>query len=573
MNDNNSKLNNFDCRSILSLLGKQFIIPAYQRGYRWEARQVKDLLNDIWEFANKEKETKKQFYCLQPIVVKQQKNNDKYEIIDGQQRLTAIKIILRYLAREHLRRELTEAFSKSEYSLEYETRSGSKQFFEKIAEGSEDSGEYIDYYYMQNTYDTVKEWFKDKDYNAKNKFLKNLLGDECDNPVKIIWYEVNKDEDSIDIFTRINAGKIPLTNAELIKALFLNSSTFKSDDETIRLKQLEIATEWDRIEYALQNDEFWYFIYNANAKKTYDTRIEFIFDLITKIADVSNSNDRHSTFHFFDEKFKEKSREKIDKCWQDIKKHYQILEEWFQDRELYHKVGYLIAAGANIEKLVKDAEGKTKTEFRNYLDSKISDKVQCDNIEELEYGDGTTNNILLLHNIQTILNAKDETSRFPFSRYKAERWSIEHIHARNSKEITKLEDFEELLNSFDNETLSQTSVDRESKIKEAKKNIENIPKIIEEIESKFGDPDTNSIENLALLSHKDNASLGNETFPYKRKKIIELETKGSLIPICTRKVFQKYYQGCSKQMSMWGDADRKAYLQDIKECLKVYQTN
>jgi hypothetical protein len=78
---------------------------------------------------------------------------------------------------------------------------------------------------------------------------------------KVIWYETSKIDDSIDIFTRINSGKIPLTNAELIKALFLNSSNFaKADSEKLRLKQLEIASEWDRIEYALQDDSFWYFI-------------------------------------------------------------------------------------------------------------------------------------------------------------------------------------------------------------------------------------------------------------------------------------------------------------------------
>ena len=44
---------------------------------------------------------------------------------------------------------------------------------------------------------------------------------------------------------RINIGKIPLTNSELIKALFLNSSNFQNQESKLRLRQLEIATEWD----------------------------------------------------------------------------------------------------------------------------------------------------------------------------------------------------------------------------------------------------------------------------------------------------------------------------------------
>src|SRR5690606_40955167 len=90
----------------------------------------------------------------------------------------------------------------------------------------------------------------------------------------------SSDLDSTDIFTRINSGKIPLTNAELIKALFLNSSNFENvDAEKLRLKQLEIASEWDRIEYALQDDSFWYFI--NKSENNLATRIEFIFNLMS----------------------------------------------------------------------------------------------------------------------------------------------------------------------------------------------------------------------------------------------------------------------------------------------------
>ena len=59
----------------------------------------------------------------------------------------------------------------------------------------------------------------------------------------------------------MNVGKIPLTNSELIKALFLNKTNFSSDEE-IRLKQLQIASSWDEIEATLQNDEFWPYGFN-----------------------------------------------------------------------------------------------------------------------------------------------------------------------------------------------------------------------------------------------------------------------------------------------------------------------
>lgn len=43
-----------------------FVIPSYQRGYRWEEKQVIDLLEDICEFAKQDKEDS---YYLQPLVV------------------------------------------------------------------------------------------------------------------------------------------------------------------------------------------------------------------------------------------------------------------------------------------------------------------------------------------------------------------------------------------------------------------------------------------------------------------------------------------------------------------------
>ena len=100
--------NKIELKSVSELLGKKFFIPSYQRGYRWTEQQVKDLLEDIWEFSKKKK-NEYEFYCVQPLVVKQMeeshkerlkldKNEDWYEVIDGQQRLTTIYLILSVLS-------------------------------------------------------------------------------------------------------------------------------------------------------------------------------------------------------------------------------------------------------------------------------------------------------------------------------------------------------------------------------------------------------------------------------------------------------------------------------------------
>ena len=70
---------------LIDLFGKHFIIPSYQRGYKWEWQEVTDLLSDIWEFQ--ENAENGEFYCLQPIVLSNNGDNT-FDVIDGQQRLT-----------------------------------------------------------------------------------------------------------------------------------------------------------------------------------------------------------------------------------------------------------------------------------------------------------------------------------------------------------------------------------------------------------------------------------------------------------------------------------------------------
>ena len=63
--------------AINQLLGKEFFIPSFQRGYRWNEEQVEDLLEDIWEFFNISKKDDGEFYCLQPVIVK--KDGDRLD--------------------------------------------------------------------------------------------------------------------------------------------------------------------------------------------------------------------------------------------------------------------------------------------------------------------------------------------------------------------------------------------------------------------------------------------------------------------------------------------------------------
>ena len=77
-----------------------FNIPEYQRGYKWTANNVKQLLDDLLNFGH-HRQTAEEFYCLQNITIAKEVLNGKtcMNVIDGQQRLTTLFIIISYIQR------------------------------------------------------------------------------------------------------------------------------------------------------------------------------------------------------------------------------------------------------------------------------------------------------------------------------------------------------------------------------------------------------------------------------------------------------------------------------------------
>ena len=556
--------NILELKTINELQEFKFFIPSYQRGYRWTIKEVEELLNDISDFTPRlvGDTDEKTWYCLQPIVVKQRENG-LFEIIDGQQRLTTIYLILHYLNQDFI-----EAKRDTLFELNYETRENSKSFLQN-PNCTENKKENIDYFYIANAYIAISKWFDNKD----NNFDKGDFRSKFKFNSKVIWYQ-SYEEDPIAIFTRINIGKIPLTNAELIKALFLNSSNFeKGDSKKLKQKQFEIATEWDNIEHALQNNRLWYFL---NKNKTATNRIEFIFDLMNNEKD---KNDEYSTFRFFSKKFHNKTQEIIEKNWAEVKQHYQRFNEWFHERDLYHKIGYLLCIEADsINDLYKISSRLTKKEFREHLDSKIKDNLKNISLGDLQYGDDKVKNILLLYNIVTMLNSEKDHSYFPFEIYKNENWDIEHI--TSVKDAMPDKNRKQWLDdaiSFIDDSKSEAQAIKEKAIVWDEDDDEQFKLIFESIVSHFNselkDDEINDISNLTLLDSETNRGYKNAVFPFKRKTIIKRDKEGVFIPICTKNVFLKYFSEYPPKISFWTQTDRENYEKDLENILKNYLNN
>ena len=535
-----------------------FFIPSYQRGYRWTSRQVSDLLNDLWEFAKRPQKREEDIYCLQPVVVTR-RSPECWEVIDGQQRLTTIRIILSYINNEVFRS------SDDSFVMEYETRPGSQAFLNQIDKSRKE--ENIDYFHIVNAYETVEQWFKSKG-NVRlttTELLPVLL-----EHAKVIWYEVDNRINAIEIFTRINVGKIPLTNAELIKALFLSSDNFGGTHDLAHLRQLEISAEWDRMESVLRDPAFWYFLYDN--KRPYVNRIELLFDFI---AEKPVDGDDFYTFRYFDELFR-KERD-VEIRWEEIKRTFLTFEEWFQDRTLYHLIGYLITTGTDLRKLREQALKTPKSGFKLYLEKLIKAPFKTA-VADLGYGNPQTRMALLLFNIKTLLNNKESNARFPFDRYKKEKWDIEHIHAVQSEMPEKRQHQIEWLNevaTFLAGKNDELKIRVESELFKLQNNQEvKFEKIYDTVLNAYteaeDDTDVNDISNLTLLDATTNRGYKNAVFPIKRQKIILKDENGTFIPPCTKNVFLKYYSDNIDQMSFYGRADRNSYLNAIQSTLADY---
>lgn len=552
--------------SINQLLKFDFFIPSFQRGYRWGDNQVDDLLEDIWEFFNISNKDEGEFYCLQPIIVKSE--NNRYRLIDGQQRITTIYLILSYLE-FYMKRYKYEKFK-----IEYETRKDSKGYLENIHNIEAHNEDNVDYYYMSKAFLYIKQWFEkypEREIDFFNTLIKINIKDGKDtaNNVRVIWYEVLDSEDEIEVFTRINSGKIPLTNAELIKALFLNSKNFTNEEKYI--KQIEISKEWDEIEYTLQNNELWSFI---SKNKDYPTRIEMIFEIL---AD-NKTNDKYATYRYFNK------QENIVDMWStnddNIKKIFLSFKYWFENRKLYHLIGFLISTNIkSIEDIYKDFRINTKTEFEKILFKSIIDSINLENIDLLEYGKDSNHiqKILLLFNIATILNNKESYVRFSFDRFNNEKWSLEHIHAQqdrglqssDARKVWLIESKQQLkiIEELNTDDILQKI---ESLISKEKIEPEEFQEIQNQVINLFGEAEVDTIDNLALLTVGINSSLSNSIFPIKRQILKEKDTQGEFIPICTKNVFLKYYSNDIKNVYFWSKEDRKNYLGEIKLVLKRF---
>lgn len=610
----------------------QFSIPSYQRGYRWEsteaggedeqeAKQVDDLLNDLTYFVTSNPHKKANYY-LQPLMVKPRLLADgsyEWDVLDGQQRLTTMLLVLKCL-----KERLYGGQQFGLYELKYANR---KQLdFNRITfdRASADydfpkANENLDSYYVRKAKDRIERWYDNELSNnpsLSDKFKEMLFYPDETRGVnsspalraKFIWYNVqalqpgapqlngNRQHD-IEVFNRLNRGKISLTDSELIKALFLLCIKVAPAYGSSLLTPETLVRKWDDMGKKFQNEEFWNMIAPKGAD--YSNRLDLLFDFIKDCS----GNGKGSAYRFYYKKMHglltSPDINKVEELWTEVKQYFDTLCKWHENVHKHNFIGYLIENGEDLANIYSSPDLETKIRKGLGLEN-------VDEIDTLRYYDNEgykkIRKVLLLFNV---LTCDKFGQKFPFNLYRDNTFDVEHVNSQTDNPIEKID---EKIAWVKQQAIPCLWIDRNetdtngiltSGAREARDLITEGVQFLRDVKlnnnrdtgSKFkgyrtaveyyyasGNRNTGMFEkdaigNLALLNSSINREYKNALFPQKLRTLKRSDQEGVYIPLCTKYMFLKYYSNPQANVSAfsmmrWRQEDQDEYTEAIKESIR-----
>ena len=371
-----------ELKAVSELRNCIFTIPYQQRGYRWNPDNIQMLLNDLKEFIDS---PSKKMYCLQPITVVPEFSGwaqnwcqncppnfrcpERFEVIDGQQRLTTLFILWKFL-------QLGDFYS---FEFERDENNDRKRFLENISNSQVIVDDNIDFFYISQAYLTIKKWFSVRDENpskketkvdyeycklaeqesiedVKRKFRELLKASKNEKSIQVLWYMVEKEKEHV-VFRNLNSGKIQLSNSDLIKALLLNKT---NDIENHQ----QIAAQFEIMERQLGEDRFWYMLQQKDIEPLKgQSRIDLMFNLVTGVSDEEYEIEPRKSFFILSSYTDDKLIEE----WHKVRDCYQRLRDLFEDPYTFHYIGFLTYCGQKIEDTIKDYSKSKKSVFLDDL--------------------------------------------------------------------------------------------------------------------------------------------------------------------------------------------------------------
>ena len=239
-----------DIVSISDLLSgsKTYKIPRYQRGYSWDETNFEELWEDI-----KEKTLKDEDLFLGSMILSRNEalEGALFEIVDGQQRLITFTILLRVMYdqlegetdQDRFRRDIYRLIASDQGTYKLTLGNEDEEFFEKFIKkrerASERRGLKRSHKMIRVAYelfeDKVKRESKSGKYDSKVDFLDKLF-EAIRQRTQLLEITVGDEFDAYAIFESINAKRVGLTPAELIKN-YVYSAVSKSEKDLNKVQQ------------------------------------------------------------------------------------------------------------------------------------------------------------------------------------------------------------------------------------------------------------------------------------------------------------------------------------------------
>ena len=576
-------------------------IPSYQRGYRWTEKEVLRLIEDVFHYDDNKDGS---FYCLQPLVVRhiECKGEHEWKVIDGQQRLTTIYLILKSIG-----------YDGECYSLEYER----EKILDRIYKEELDCEASCEIWHLTTARKAIEKWINqntNKENHNKKVLLTNIL-DHCCFILYVMKEEEHWSKQVIDkmehnLFNNLNSGKISLTESELIKALLLHNIV---ETKTVKeIKQISMSEELDLMERTLREDEMWYFL--AGDQKKPSSCIDYLYKVwyLSQYAEIPHDVD-YPIFSFLEESITS-DKEMLCK-WEELKKCFHIITDWYHAPLLYNLIGYLEGRKFPkyspkdyppfhenlLAKFYKFSTSKTanqklptRKEFIEYVKEQCLFSIPKNYIEaRFDKDKNEVFNVLLLLNVAMLVNNKsalliqdsDKTtgrgtetkvSRFPFHVFHTLNWNVEHISPQNPKDRSELlKRLRALKNEYKEKNLPDDIEKLYKMLEDSEDNLVALDNDADYISlaSKFvvEKEDVMFLGNLTLLTEHDNKGIGNKFYFDKRNRLNAYQSQGSFIPAATINVFSKWYTHTPNGFVFWDENDQQAYLEAIEKTISDFK--
>lgn len=598
--------------------GQLYNIPEYQRGYKWTEQQVEQLLKDTHEFETGGDNDL--FYCLQNITLVEKDGN--FNVVDGQQRLTTLTLLLSYfneftLVKNKINYSVREASNKFLQQItsnenEIVNKVLESHSFEAFSEGT--NYDYQDVYFMFTALRTIDNWFVENNID-KNTFKTKLL-----NNVKLIVNRISGIEEQ-ELFMNLNAGRVHLDGSDLIRAILITRVAKQEMEEydssevknVVRLNERRVRIGWelDDINTWWSRDEVKsYFKSFTNVETGEKETIKFNHEkhpinLLYKLyAELKKEKSIRLVM------FETKSTDALSLYVSIIDLH-RTIKDWFEDREIYHFLGFLFSLRVvNFSKIWEkwNSEKFTRLDFIDFLKGEIKkavfgsesnegaeensgitfwlNKIKDYNSETPTYWKGIPElqKILLLLDIIEHSKEKEKGVPLPFLKplyFKNYKEDEEHIYPSTPFDITekKFKDLKDPMKSIE-DYLNKLNVGYEDDklIKWDIKNVEWQDFTAEEKNEKLislknvihQKRPINSIGNLVLLHLSINRGFGNDYYADKRICVINNTENGHYVRQHTLKVFVKQTE--SSDLNDWTMQDITSNANKIYNVLSDFFT-